>query len=249
MADFVMHYIRRFFRRFGYEIVDTIPPDFDAETRAIVERVKPFTMTSQERIFSLCKSVEYVVEHDIPGDIVECGVWKGGSMMAVAQTLIRKGAKRRLYLFDTFEGMSEPTAADTDYQGNVAANLLENADKATQNIWAYSDLDTVKRNIANTGYDEADVIFVKGKVEDTIPLNAPDQISLLRLDTDWYESTIHELRHLYPRLSVGGVLIIDDYGHWTGAKKAVDEYIKGNNLKILLNRIDYTGRVCVKLNA
>lgn len=89
--------------------------------------------------------------------------------------------------------------------------------------------------------------FVKGKVEDTVPEKAPDRISLLRLDTDWYESTYHGLLHLYPRLSVGGVLIIDDYGHWAGAKKAVDQYLNENHLKLLLNRIDDTGRIGVKL--
>jgi hypothetical protein len=97
-----------------------------------------------------------------------------------------------------------------------------------------------------TGYDREKISFVKGKVEETIPDNAPQSISLLRLDTDWYESTRHELIHLYPRLSHGGVIIIDDYGHWLGARKAVDEYIEQNNLCLLLNRLDYTGRIGVK---
>jgi hypothetical protein len=91
------------------------------------------------------------------------------------------------------------------------------------------------------------VRLVKGKVEDTVPKNAPEKIALLRLDTDWYESTRHELVHLFPRLLPGGVLIIDDYGHWQGARKAVDEYIAGNQVKILLNRVDYTGRIGVKI--
>ena len=83
-------------------------------------------------------------------------------------------------------------------------------------------------------------------VEDTIPNQAPKEIALLRLDTDWYESTLHELEHLYPRLVSGGVLIIDDYGHWRGAREAVDEYIDKHKLKLFLTRIDYTGRLCVK---
>jgi O-methyltransferase len=87
-----------------------------------------------------------------------------------------------------------------------------------------------------------------GKVEDTFPKDTPDKIAILRLDTDWYESTRHELIHLYPKLSIGGVLIIDDYGHWEGARKAVDEYINDNTLRILLNRIDYTGRIAVKMD-
>ena len=80
-----------------------------------------------------------------------------------------------------------------------------------------------------------------------MPGYLPSGIALLRLDTDWYESTKHELEHLYPLLVSGGVIIIDDYGHWKGAKKAVDEYIKDNNLPLLLNRIDYTGRIGIKL--
>ena len=91
------------------------------------------------------------------------------------------------------------------------------------------------------------VRLVKGKVEDTVPKNAPEKIALLRLDTDWYESTRRGLVHLFPRLVPGGVLIIDDYGHWQGARKAVDEYIAGNQVKILLNRVDYTGRIGVKI--
>jgi hypothetical protein len=74
----------------------------------------------------------------------------------------------------------------------------------------------------------------------------PEQIAVLRLDTDFYESTRHELRHLYPRLVHGGVLIIDDYGHWAGARKAVDEYIAEEGIRLLLNRIDYTGRIAIK---
>ena len=98
----------------------------------------------------------------------------------------------------------------------------------------------------STGYDIARTHFVAGDVEQTIPGVVPEQISLLRLDTDWYESTRHELKHLYPRLIRGGVLIIDDYGHWKGARQAVDEYLAETGAKLLLNRIDYTGRAAVK---
>ena len=99
----------------------------------------------------------------------------------------------------------------------------------------------------STGYDQGLVHLVKGRVEETIPEHAPDSIAFLRLDTDWYESTKHELEHLFPRLSRHGVLIVDDYGHWKGARKAVDEYFAENKIKILLSRVDYTGRVAVKL--
>jgi hypothetical protein len=222
------------------------PPDFDEQAIALYRYVQPYTMTSKERVFALRESVNYVVEHAIPGDVVECGVWKGGSMMAIARTLLERGSTdRTLYLFDTFEGMSEPSAVDKSFSGEAASDVLRNSDKDSV-FWAYGPLDGVKSVMRDTGYDQGKVIFVKGKVEATIPERAPERIALLRLDTDWYESTYHELVHLYPRLSVGGVLIIDDYGHWQGARRAVDQYFKERKLKLLLNRIDYTGRICVK---
>jgi O-methyltransferase len=222
------------------------PPDFDDASIALCRAVQPYTMTSKERVFALRQSVEYIVRAGIPGDIVECGVWKGGSMMAVALSLKELGQTRRLHLFDTFEGMSEPTGVDKTFRGEAAGALMAKNERETSAIWAFGALDEVKKNVLGTGYDPSLVEFVQGKVEDTLPARAPEQIALLRLDTDWYESTKHELTHLYPRLSVGGVLIIDDYGHWEGARKAVDEYVREMQLKVLLQRIDYTGRACIK---
>jgi hypothetical protein len=165
-------------------------------------------------------------------------------MMAVARTLLaERGPERDLYLFDTFEGMNSPTTADRDLQGTSAATLL-NQGSSEDEIWCVADINDVKANLASTGYQDARLYFIKGSVEDTIPADAPAEIALLRLDTDWYESTKHELTHLYPRLSPGGILIIDDYGHWQGARQAVDEYFAGS---VLLQRIDYTGRLVVKV--
>jgi O-methyltransferase len=214
--------------------------------------VRPYTMTTIERVSALRQAVEYVVANKIAGDLVECGVWKGGSMMAAALTLKSLGVNdRKLHLFDTFEGMTEPSAVDVDFRGRDAKFLLEQMrdTKATTNIWAIAQLEGVKALMESTGYESQNISYVKGRVEETLPVSAPDKIAILRLDTDWYESTLHELNHLYPRLSRGGVLIIDDYGHWQGARRAVDEYIAENKLRLLLNRIDYTGRICVKLDA
>jgi O-methyltransferase len=241
----------------GYEIVrrpspsppptkPELPPDFDEIDRDLWANVSPYTMTPPERIYTLRRAVEHVAAAKIPGAIVECGVWKGGSMMAVASTLLRIGdTSRGLYLFDTFEGMSEPSDADLMYTGQHAAALLATHDR-TSRVWGYAPFEGVRETMIATGYDQALVHFVKGKVEDTIPEHAPLQIALLRLDTDWYESTRHELEHLYPRLASGGVLIVDDYGHWQGARKAVDEYLKAQGLTLLLQRIDYTARLALK---
>jgi O-methyltransferase len=221
--------------------------DVEPWVARIIEKAAPFTMTSDERISALCHAVRYVTKHNIPGDIVECGVWRGGSMMAAALTLLGEhDLTRTLYLFDTFEGMPPPADIDRAAgSGRSASLLLEEADESSL-IWAHALLEDVCANLASTNYPADRIRFIRGRVEDTIPTEAPEKIAVLRLDTDWYASTRHELIHLYPRLSVGGVLVIDDYGHWEGARKAVDEYINDNRLLILLQRIDYTGRIAVK---
>jgi O-methyltransferase len=223
-------------------------PDVDAGVVAIFNKVKPFTMTSPERVIGLCDAVRYVTTNGIEGAIVECGVWRGGSSMAAALMLADLGAADRdLYLFDTFEGMSAPGELDRRARDAAPADQLLASSAKDDKVWAYSPLDEVRKNLASTGYPIERVTFVQGKVEDTIPGHAPDKIALLRLDTDWYESTRHELEHLFPRLVPGGVLIIDDYGAWEGARRAVDEYLAANRITLLLNRIDETGRVGVKL--
>lgn len=248
--------IRKILNKYNYDIVkvaglqsQVIPGDFNEDHKRILNKVGKFTMTSPFRIFSLIEAVKYIEKNDIEGSIVECGVWKGGSMMAVAETLKEIGnTGRRLYLYDTYEGMSEPTAYDKTYTGDDASALLNTDTNRDKNlVWAYSALDTVKENMRSTAYPTENIVYVKGKVEDTIPQTLPGKIALLRLDTDWYESTKHELIHLFPLLQKAGVLILDDYGHWAGAKKAVDEYINEQSLPILLNRIDETGRIAIKL--
>ena len=233
--------------RFGsLKRVRSYPPDFSESEIKILEAVYPYTLTTYERIISLIRTIDYISESNLVGDIVECGVWKGGSMMAVALALTRnKQTHRVLHLFDTFDGMPPPTDLDKDFLGNSAARQMEIQNKDAS-IWARAQLDEVTENMNSTAYPRENLRFVKGKVEDTLPAKAPDSIALLRLDTDWYESTKHELDHLFPRLVPGGVLIVDDYGHWQGARKAVDEYVKMHRLRILLCRIDMAARIAIK---
>lgn len=220
--------------------------DLSAADREIVSRVDPYTMTSLERRASLLGAVDHLVKHRIPGDIVECGVWRGGSMMAAALALMARGdTSRHLYLFDTFEGMSEPTDRDRSVDGESAQAQLQRTTRAAM-VWAVASLEDVQANLSSTGYPREKIHFVRGKVEDTIPATLPERIALLRLDTDWYESTLHELRHLYPLLARHGVLIIDDYGHWQGARQAVDEYFADSREPVFLHRVDYTARLLVK---
>jgi hypothetical protein len=246
----IRNVIHKSFRTFGLDVVrfhaqvQEYPTDFRSDETAIVREVQPWTMTSAERIYALIQAVRYVSANGIAGAIVECGVWKGGSMAAVARTLLQlQDVTRDLYLFDTFLGMPEPTARDVDYSGKQAADLLITDPGCN---CGDAPLEAVERVLYQTGYPKDRIHFVVGKVEDTIPEHAPESISLLRLDTDWYESTKHELVNLFPRLAVGGPIIIDDYGHWKGARQACDEYFARYRIPILLNRIDSTGRIAVK---
>lgn len=250
----VKHLVRSAVRRLGYDVVratpdpDSVLSDLDEQERAIVRQAKAYSLTSLERLAAVVQAVRYVVRHRIPGDFVECGVWRGGSSMAAALALKAFGdTSRALYLYDTFEGMSEPTEKDKLADGTSASAILTDHEKGT-GYWCYASLEDVTANLRTTGYPEDKLVYVKGKVEDTIPARIPDKLAILRLDTDWYESTAHELLHLYPRLSRHGVLLIDDYGHWQGARAAVDEYVEKLSSPLFLQRVDYTGRVAIKLD-
>jgi hypothetical protein len=222
------------------------PLDFEQTDIELYRRVDDYTMTTPPRVYALARAVEYVAAREIPGALVECGVWRGGSMMAAALTLLQLGVSDRdLYLFDTFAGMTAPTDEDVRRSGERAADLLA-VEGAESEVWAIASLEDVREAVLGVGYPAERIHFVKGPVEETLPASAPDKIALLRLDTDWYASTKHELVHLFPRLTRGGVLILDDYGYWQGARHAVDEYLAEHKVQLLLNRIDNTGRIALK---
>ena len=188
---------------------------------------KKYTMTSVHRLINTLKSCYYVVENNIPGDFVECGVWRGGNAILAKKIFEHLNSDKKVWMFDTFEGMTAPTNVDIEAINQISAeNKFAESQTNTHNEWCYASLEDVQKNCSDSGIDIAALKFIKGDVCDTLkkPDNVPDKISVLRLDTDWYESTKAELEVLYPKLSNGGVLIIDDYGHWEGARKAVDEY-------------------------
>lgn len=230
------------------------PEDISAADRAIISQVRPYTMTSELRIEAVTQATRYCIRAGIPGAFAECGVWRGGSVMAMLLVLLEQGVTDRdVYLYDTFGGMTVPTDDDTSAFEEPALVTWKRSDSQGEQAWSklfnseIFNLNDVRSALLQTGYPEARLHFVKGPVEETIPGTLPERMALLRLDTDWYESTRHELQHLYPRLEQGGVLIIDDYGHWQGCRKAVDEYFAVDGIKpILLQRIDYTGRIAVK---
>jgi O-methyltransferase len=244
--------LRRPLRALGYDLTrvrSRWPRDFEQADIDLCELVEPYTMTSPEAILALAGAVRHVVANGIEGAIVECGVWRGGSMLAVARTLLELDRSDvDLYLFDTFSGMTEPTEKDVHWTGATAASQLEAEGRSDDShLWAQAGVEQVRQTLALVPYPESRLHFVEGKVENTIPERAPERIALLRLDTDWYESTKHELVHLYPRLEPGGALIIDDYGWWRGAREATDEYFGDHGPAPLLMRVDADGvRLAVK---
>ena len=226
--------------------LDRAIPEISPAQTALLERFSPYTTTSIERQWAVISAISYLNANVIRGDIVECGVWRGGNML-IAKELC-KGTKlgRKFYLYDTFTGMSAPGAADVTLSGEPAEKTFRERQRSDHTDWVYASLDDVRDNFRKAGLLDEQVFFIKGKVEDTLRVEAdlPKQIALLRLDTDFYDSTKAELEVLYPRLVSGGVMIVDDYGHWQGARKAVDEYFRGTHP--LLIRVDYTARLVVK---
>ena len=241
------------FEKVGYRLVKLdssktqIQVDMDPGFLPIYEKSKTQTMTSMANMYALHKAVQYIADAKIPGDIVECGVWKGGSMMIAALTLEYMGdVDRQLWLYDTYAGMAQPTDRDVDPYGRSPQQRWQNAESGDINTWCMAPLDEVKSNLYSTAYPKQKMRFVEGKVEETIPDSLPETIALLRLDTDFFDSTHHELVHLFPKLSPNGVLIIDDYGWWKGSRDATDQYFEANGVNILLHRVDSTSRVAIK---
>jgi hypothetical protein len=240
--------------RRGIRIVTRNSPDFDVIPRNVepefLEAYKhcgPLSTAPADAMYGLWRAVEYVVRCDIPGDFVECGVFRGGSTAMAAMAFRHfTGGKvdRQFYLYDTFAGMPAPTERDVDFAGRKPEEHLAAWGASEMSAMANSPMDEVRANLRATGLPAEQFVFVQGKVEETLPAQMPRApISILRLDTDWYESTRHELVHLFPRLVSGGVLVVDDYGFWRGSRDACDEYFRENGVRMLLSRVDRAGTV------
>lgn len=227
--------------------LNSLFPEATNEDHDLLELIAPFTFTPLQRQFGLLKAIRYINNNGIRGDIVECGVWRGGNIMLAKAASRNSLLSRRYYLFDTFAGMSAPGDVDIAYTGEHASVEFSKAMRDDYNEWCYASRAEVERNFAGAGLLGDDIIFCQGDVEETLknPSNIPEQISLLRLDTDWYASTKIELEVLYPRVVKGGVIIIDDYGHWEGARRAVDEYF-GARAPLLI-AVDLTCRFAIKV--
>ena len=200
------------------------------------EKCKMRTMLSPEALYDLWWSVKYLCENDLRGDIVELGVWQGGALEIVAHALNEFKGNNRIVGFDTFEGHPMPEAEEIDIWGN---NMLDKFHEVTNDgeKWCFADYHSVENKLKSI---YTNVTLIKGVVNETVDMSDINEISILRLDMDWYEPTKIALNKLYGKIQKGGALIIDDYGHHSGAKKATDEYFKEKKLRINFRHINYS---------
>lgn len=206
-----------------------------SEFSRLYRQVSGITMCSNARLRGLHRAVKHVVSAQVHGDIVECGTARGGSAALMGLTLKQLGVSdRTLWVFDTFEGLPVPTADDPDFE---YASLFAGS--------CVGSLEDVSASFQRLGIlDQAR--FVKGLFQETLPTAAVDQIAVLHIDGDWYDSVKTCLEHLYDRVADGGVIQIDDYGAWKGARRAVDEFFDRRSVPLRLRRLDYTGRQLIK---
>lgn len=244
MRSFVARYLTALGQKFTG--LQGLIPEIDAEQQQLIEAARGLSMTSPIAQWELIQSIRHVHQNAIPGDFVECGVWRGGNVVIAGLMREKLGFDRQIWAYDTFSGMTAPTAADFKPAEDLdVSKKFAELDRGSRNEWCYaSDAEVLQNFEARVGNRK--IRLIKGPVEETLKIaeNLPDRIAILRLDTDFYESTKAELEILYPRLSRGGVLIVDDYGEWAGARKAVDEYFAGQ--PVWLHYVTHTVRLMIK---
>ena len=221
-------------------------PELGREDEALLSATRGLSMTAPVAQWEFIQAIRHIEDNQIPGDIVECGVWQGGNLVIAGLMRKRLGFDRQIWAFDTFAGMTPPTAADFKPAEDLdVGKKFADLNHDDHNEWCLASQDEVLRNFESR-VGNRDLRTVKGPVEETLARaeNLPDRIAILRLDTDFYDSTRVEMEVLYPRLSKGGVLIVDDYGEWAGARKAVDEYFAGQ--PVWLHYVTHTVRLMVK---
>lgn len=236
-------------QRFSRSPADALPVEATSSDREIISAVAEYSMATPIRIWNAIRLVRYAVDREIPGDIVECGVWRGGISFAMLLEARRLGdVQRRLYMYDTFEGMTQPSALDRDAASQTSASelLRMSPRQVGSNIWCIAGMNQVDAARKSLGIPDSAVRMIAGDVLNTLAEVRPAEIAVLRLDTDWYESTRAELETLYPLLSTRGALIVDDYGHWLGARRAVDEFLASQSPTPFVHVVDGTARYLIK---
>lgn len=236
-------------------IRDSRVTDWPIETNEIDKvnfgLVKPYTGISKNRAFALMQAIRYIIDNKIPGDFVEFGVAKGGSAMLIALTLRSLGVEDRdIYLYDLFGERPKYSEWDVEIESGKSVrdyyDLVDKGDKQAAMNWEFYSAKEVLKNLRTTGYVESKIHLIQGDVCETLNTFSHNQVALMRLDTDFYDSTKHELTTLYPKLVDRGVVIIDDYGHWQGARKATEEFLIDLPTQPLLFYIDSTARQFLK---
>jgi len=252
----ILRLFKSLFKKINYNLHKIEPinieqefPDSNNFEKELFDIISEYTMTSHERIFALMKSINFVKHNNVDGDFVECGVWRGGNLILFQKFVEKYNLSKKIYAYDTFEGMSEPDKIDETFKGESSIDLLnklykKKVDRKKNILIADCSIEQVQENFKKFS-NKNNLICVKGPVEKTLDIkeNLPNKISILRLDTDWYSSTKKELEVLFPLLEKNGILIIDDYGFWKGARKAVDEYFENKNVTMF--KIDFTGRMII----
>ena len=251
MKNTIKEFFKKFLNSFGFVIINKNQKiiELSDKDHELLNLIKDYSMTTEIRMYNLLQSLKQIKHKNIPGDYVECGVWRGGNIILIKKFLENENIDdKKIYAFDTFEGLPEPDNNDFDISKNISASVLLSRNKKDKesHLWGVCSLEEVKKNLIKNLKDMNNIYFIEGKVEETLDLkeNIPEKISLLRLDTDWYSSTKKELEVLYEKVSPGGVIIIDDYGHWGGAKKAVDEFFKDKY--VWMHYVDYACRLIIK---
>jgi O-methyltransferase len=210
------------------------------------------TMVPRQHLVFLERLIKIVNFNNLPGDIVECGVWKGGCSMWMMLCQKQYHMHRNFYLYDTFDGMTFPDSEKDEKEAVDTYNVIKegkyhrNYDSwHKQNKWAFAPIEFVKANINVIQYDASKINYVVGDVCTTLNTTVPSGISILRLDTDWYSSTKKELDVLFPLVNKNGYVIIDDYYTWKGSRTATDEFLLINKDKVTLVNPSITGNIFV----
>jgi hypothetical protein len=208
----------------------------DSEFNNILKIIKPYTLLSSQRLYSLFDLARHVCDSDMPGNFVECGVAAGGSTALLAYMIKSRSKRpRKIYAFDSFEGMPAPTHLDT-HQGIPAE------DTGWGSGTCYATEDSVREICGKLNV--LDIVEpVKGYFQETLPKvrSQIDTVALLHMDGDWYDSSKTILANLYDNVIADGFIQVDDYGHWEGCKKAVKEFEASRNTRFKINPIDGTG--------
>jgi O-methyltransferase len=225
--------VSRWLARRNMQIVRTVKYDAGARRAGRDWPADAETMVGLRRLDNLATCVADVVRNEVPGDVIECGAWRGGASIFLEGALLTLGATdRTLWVADSFQGLPPP---DTDTYPADAGDENYKHDELVVSV------DEVKANFDRYGLLLDNVKFLEGWFKDTLPTAPIEQLAILRLDGDMYEATWQSLTALYPKLSVGGYAIIDDYGYFPGCRKAVEDFRRQEGIAEPIVEIDWTG--------